>query len=99
MRIAAIGNYNSEKYKELLLATSVIFPEDNVMDLSAPVAGDFKMRQAWRFSQIKSASLFVFDQNYKESPEILQDITYAQCCGLDGYLYSGGTFRSHPCHQ
>jgi hypothetical protein len=92
MIIAVIGDYESPKYKDLLLKIKVLQPEETIIDLSRHRNGDWGKLKHARFTDISNADTVVAGSDWQDHFESRHDIHHAQSLHKDLLIECDGKF-------
>ncbi len=95
MRIAVIGDYESEKYHELLQRVQIIFQGEYVLDLSR-YTGDWKKKADARLEAISSAHEVIICSDWMYYTDAKVDITRAQSLKKECFIDIEGKFLPFP---
>jgi len=96
MRIAVIGDYESPGYKDLLQLVKIIFPEEDVIDLSRHQSGEWKKRSIARYLDIESAHRVMIGNDWSDHFDTKSDITNAQKLSKEIFIEFNGRFLPFP---
>ena len=96
MRIAVIGDYESQTYKALVQRVRIARPEEDVIDLSGHQTGSWKKMQNVRFTEIGSAHQVVISDVWHNHFDAKKDITHAQSLNKECFIDRDGQFLPFP---
>lgn len=95
MRIAVIGDYESSQYADMLQRVKIIFPGENVLNLSC-FTGDWKKKADARLEAIFSSHLVIICADWDRFTDAKIDITRAQKFNKECLINIDGRFLSFP---
>lgn len=96
MKVAVIGDYESQEYKELLQRVRILKPEEEVLDLSRHQKSSWNKKLESRFSDIKNAHQIVISDDWHDHLEAKRDITHAQSLNKECFIDQNGQFLPFP---
>ena len=96
MKIAVIGDYESQEYKQLLERVKILKCEEDVIDLSRHLRLVWHKKNEARFADIKNAHQIVICGDWDNYIDAKRDITYAQTLNKECFVEYGGQFLPFP---
>jgi len=96
MRLAVIGDYESPTYQEFLERVKIIFPGEQVLDLSRHKAEIWKTLADARMQDIESAHTVIISRDWSSHVDSRVDITRAQALKKECFIEIDGRFLPFP---